>query len=396
MRIGMILDYTFPPDPRVENEAQALIDSSHDVFLFCLKYGNEPKEENIQGIEVRRYKSNKLEYKLSALAYTVPLYTNLMADKITHFLDNNKIEALHIHDIKIAGAVFKSNKKKSLPTVLDLHDNMPEVMKLYPHLNKFPGKYIIKPSVWKKREAEFIEKSDKVITVSPEFIEEIKGRGTIEKDKLVLVPNTVRESFYKEAEIDSNILNRYKDNLVILYLGDTHLRGGLQTAILAIKELSKSIPTIKLVIVGTNSTDVILKKQVVDLSIQEFVDFEGWQNVKLFPSYIESSSICISPLHRNIQHDVAYANKIFQYMSLGKPLLVSDAIAQKKLINKIGSGLVHKAEDSKDFENKVLELYNNPDVCSKMGHLGKCFIENEFCWEKASQNLINLYNNLDS
>jgi hypothetical protein len=34
MRIGMILDAVFPPDPRVENEAVSLIEAGHEVFPF--------------------------------------------------------------------------------------------------------------------------------------------------------------------------------------------------------------------------------------------------------------------------------------------------------------------------------------------------------------------------
>ena len=78
MRIGMILDKTFPPDPRVENEAISLINEGHEVFLFCLKYHKNAGDVLIKGIQVKRYQSNKLEYKLSALAYTFPFYTNLM------------------------------------------------------------------------------------------------------------------------------------------------------------------------------------------------------------------------------------------------------------------------------------------------------------------------------
>ena len=36
-----------------------------------------------------------------------------------------------------------------------------------------------------------------------------------------------------------------------------------------------------MVIVGSNTTDTILKKQVEELGVQAFVDFEGWQNVAL-------------------------------------------------------------------------------------------------------------------
>ncbi len=394
MRIGMILDKVFPPDPRVENEAIELIKAGHEVFLFCLSYSNQPPKELINKIQVIRYTSNKLEYKLSALAYTVPFYTVLMKKKIHHFLHKNKIEAIHIHDIRIAEAVFKANRTFKLPTILDLHDNMPEVMKLYPHLQKFPGKYIISPKKWKQKEESFIEKSTKVITVSQEFIDEVVERTHIDLQKIVLVPNTIRKSFYSEAVIDENIINRYKEEYVILYVGDTHIRRGLQTAIRSIKEISKHIKNIKLVIVGSNTTDTLLKKEVIELGIEKFVDFEGWQNVKLFPSYIKASAICISPLHRNKQHDVAYANKVFQYMSFAKPLLVSDAIAQKKMVERVQSGLVHTEKDTEDFTEKVLTLYTNKKLSAELGKNGKHFVETEFCWEQTSKNLVHLYDNL--
>ena len=167
----MILDAVFPPDPRVENEAISLVKNGHEVFLFCLKYADEKAVETINGIQVKRYNSNYIEYKLSALAYTVPLYSILMKNKVSNFIKETKIEALHIHDIRIAEAVFNANKKTNLPVVLDLHDNMPEVMKLYPHLQKFPGKYIIYPKKWKQKEEEFIRKATKVISVSPRSLE---------------------------------------------------------------------------------------------------------------------------------------------------------------------------------------------------------------------------------
>lgn len=396
MRIGMILDANFPPDPRVENEAISLLNHGHEVFLFCLKYSSEPASEVINKIQVKRYLSNRFEYKLSALAYTIPLYSFLMKLKITKFLKANQIEALHIHDMRIAQAAFNANKKRHLPVVLDLHDNMPEVMKLYPHLQKFPGKYLISPKKWKIKEEEFILKSDKVISVSPQFLQALKLRVPAAANKLVLVPNTIRASFFENYISDQAIINRYKGQFVLLYLGDTHLRRGLQTAISAIKELQIHIPNIKLVIVGKSSTDLVLKQQVKKLKVNSFVDFEGWQNVSLFQSYILMSAICISPLHRNLQHDVAYANKIFQYMSFGKPLLVSDAIAQKELVENTNSGLVYLEKNVFDFTEKVLELYRNKTLRTTMGKNGERFVKEEFSWEKTSKGLIDMYKNISN
>jgi len=98
----MILDSVFPPDPRVENEAIELVKAGHQVFLFCLTYTNQSTKDEVNSIEVRRYSSTKLEYKLSALAYTIPVYTILMKKKILHFLKENQIQAIHINDIRIA------------------------------------------------------------------------------------------------------------------------------------------------------------------------------------------------------------------------------------------------------------------------------------------------------
>ena len=390
----MILDDVFPPDPRVENEAITLINGGYEVFLFCLHNGNQKTNELINGIKIRRYKFSKLTYKLSALSYDLPFYKMIMRPKINHFIKKNNIDFLHIHDIRIAETVFQVNKKYKLKVVLDLHDNIPENMRFYPHLRKFPGKYIISPKKWKIKESEFIIKADKIITVSPNFAKDIIEENNIEKEKMILVPNTVRKSFFKEAIYSKVIEEKYSNKFVVLYLGDTNIRRGLLTAIRATELLSKRIVNFKLVIVGQNTTDSILKEETKKLNLESFIDFEGWQDVSLFPSYIVASNICIYPLYRSIQHDVAYANKIFQYMSLGKPILVSNATAQKEIVERINSGLVHQEKNKDDFSSKVLELYQNEEKAEELGNNGKQFIENEFSWEVTSQALVKLYNEL--
>lgn len=391
----MLLDAVFPPDPRVENEALTLIEAGHEVFLFCLHYGNNLLEnDEVNGIQIRRYKSSKFEYKMSALVYTVPLYRNSMAKKIKHFFKTNAIEIIHIHDIQIASAAFKAIDGKKIPTVLDLHENRPEIMKLYPHLQKFPGKYLIHPSVWKQQEKKFIKKATCTIVVTDEAKKEIVERCSVVENSVVVVPNTVRASFYKKAIIDKGILEKYASNCMLLYLGDTGLRRGLLTAIESLVELKESIKNIKLVVVGKSSSDPVLRKKVEELGIENHVDFEGWQDVSMFPSYIKASTICISPLHRNPHHDTTYANKIFQYMSMGKPVLVSDAMAQKRIIEKAQSGLVHREQDCLDFSKKVLVLASDATKRKKFGQQGKEFIEKEFSWEQTSKNLVHLYHNL--
>lgn len=388
MRVGMILDKTFPPDPRVQNEAIELIKAGHEVFLFCLTYSNQSLSETVKGIQVIRYNSNKLEYKLSALSYTVSLYTFLMRKKIAHFLKKYKIQAIHIHDMVIADAALKANKTIKLPVVLDLHENRPEIMKFYPHLKKFPQNVLIFPKRWKQKEEEFVKKVDKVVVVTQEAKDEICNRTNINPSKVVVVPNTVHTNFFKNNQTKKED----KTTFNLLYIGDTGERRGIATVIKSIALLKNKIPTIKLVVVGSINAD--LQKLTKELQVEEFVSFKGWQNENTFAEYINNSDVCLSPLHRNLHHDTTHANKIFQYMSIGKPLLVSDATAQKNIVNKVQAGLVHQAKNVEDFVNKTLDLYNNETLRNELGENGKEFVRNQFTWDKTSKELINMYNNL--
>ena len=389
----MILDKTFPPDPRVENEALALIGSGHQVFLFCLTYEKEVNDQ-VKGIEVKRYPSNNLEYKLSALSYTFPFYRKMMSGKIAHFLVANDIEIVHVHDMVIAEAVIEANKVLKCPMVLDLHENRPEIMKTYPHLKKFPGNLLISTKAWKRKEGALVLRADRTIVVTKEAKTELLDRLGIADHKVVVVPNTVKSSFYNDFSLDQTILEKYKDKFVILYLGDTGLRRGLLSMIEALGIMAKedSIKSqIKLVIVGKNSSDKVLQRRVEELDLQALVDFEGWQDIALFPSYLKIADIGVSPLHRNLHHDTTYANKLFQYMSFAIPVLVSDALAQKNLVEEVKSGLVHKEKDATEIAEKILILYKDPDLLKKLGMNGKQFIEEKYCWEKVSGNLKDLY-----
>jgi len=59
MKIGMILDAPYPTDPRVTNEANALIKSGNEIFLFCLSFN-------------KTFKKMKLLMGLMLLDFIVP------------------------------------------------------------------------------------------------------------------------------------------------------------------------------------------------------------------------------------------------------------------------------------------------------------------------------------
>lgn len=393
MKIGMFLDTAFPPDSRVENEAISLINAGHEVHLFSLDYEDRKSNELINGIHVHRYPVNRLTYKLSALAYTFPFFHNRVKPLIKKFINSVQPDILHTHDMVMAKAVMDVNK--NLKIVLDLHENRPEIMKLYKHVNEGLGKWLINTDRWAKEQNKLIERADHLILVTEEAKKVALEETSKSANDITVVPNTILPEVYLNYTIDEEIVDRLKGSFNIVYLGDTSFRRGTDTAIKSIKILKDRIPNINLVLVGDSSVDNELKELASELEVHSHVSFEGWQDVSLFPSYVQASSVCISPLKRNKHHDTTFANKLFQYMAMGKPVVVSDSTTQANVVNSERCGLIFEADNEVDLADKILELFKDSEKSNMLGQNGKQAVLERWNWDITSRDLIKLYASLD-
>ena len=367
MKIGMILDAEYPDDARITNQCDELTKYNHEVHLFCLSYKKSfVNNETIKKINVHRYYCNKLTYKLSALANDLSLYSVFLSKKILKFIKNSEVEILHIHDIQIAKAAIKAANECGIEYNIDLHENRPEIMKYYKHVNSFLGKILISSSRWKKAEESFVKKANYIIVVTENAKEELLTRVNVDQKKIIVYPNTVRNDFYKNKKVDKVLEKQYSKNYVITYVGNTSERRGLLTVIESLKIIRKSIPKIKLLIIGKSSFDGVLKNETRKHDIEELVDFIGWRKENEIPNYLSISKLGLSPLHRNIHHDTTYANKIFQYISFGCPVVSSDVIAQSELVKKHEVGVVFEDRNVMDLTKKIIQLYNEEELYEKL------------------------------
>ncbi|MEE2605254.1 MAG: glycosyltransferase [Bacteroidota bacterium] len=241
-------------------------------------------------------------------------------------------------------------------------------MKYYKHVTSFLGKLLISVKRWKKAEEKFVNLSDKVVVVTKEAKKELLTRCNKKNNEIIVYPNTVRQSFYKNKIIDKKIKETYSNNFVMLYIGNTSKRRGLDTVLDSMNTIKKNVTNIKLVILGKSSYDYKLKKKINKLKLGSVVDFKGWIDESELYKYLLISDIGISPLYSNLHHDTTYANKLFQYMSFRVPIVCSDSQAQANLIKENNCGVVFKNNDANDFIRVLLELIKNK---SKLKTLSK-------------------------
>jgi glycosyltransferase involved in cell wall biosynthesis len=176
-------------------------------------------------------------------------------------------------------------------------------------------------------------------------------------------------------------VDRFKEAFVVFYFGDTSHRRGTSFLIESMPEVVECIPEAQLVIVGRNTrADPELQAQAAESSVSAHIHLEGFRPLAELGSYLSVASIGVSPLVRNRHHDTTYANKLFQYMYGGVPLLVSDCPSQANLVERTGTGLVHRAMDTADFVGRVRELHSKKESRHAMGDKGRELSHTEFVW----------------
>lgn len=86
--------------------------------------------------------------------------------------------------------------------------------------------------------------------------------------------------------------------------------------------------------------------------------------------------------------------KLFEYMAAGIPVICTDFILWKEIIEKWNCGICVNPEKVDEIKNAILFLLNNKFAARAMGANGRRAIETEYNWATQEAKLINLYDNL--
>lgn len=400
MNIGMVLDKEFPPDTRVENEASMLINNGHEVKIICYNSKKKlPRKNYHSGIQIKRLsKSMNWIKKGRALIGTIfDYYSNYWAKEITDFISTYKIDVLHVHDLYMAPAALKVKRRLKIPIILDLHENYPAAILSYNWASRFPYHYIINPKRWRRLEKDILSEVDKIIVLSEYYKHTLNEKyAFLNHDDICVYENVPNVRKLLSYRVDNKIINE-KDSFFIFYFGVIAERRGIFTLLEAFKLLKQRSKNIKLLLIGP--VDRQDKKRfncyLTQGDCKERIIYYPWKDIKYIPSYISISDIDISPIIKNEQHESGVANKVFQYMLFGKPIVVSDCLPQQKIVEEESCGLVFKSGDAKELAEKIFILYKDPDLRKQLGENGRKAVKNKYNWNTKSQKLLCLYNTID-
>ena len=387
----MILEGEFPPDVRVEGEINTLLAHGHEISLVCTTTKKNFYESNYKEATVYYLPLSKILYKLGAIALLLPLYFNFWLKHLKKIISDNKFDVIHVHDLPLISVGYRLSRMFHIPCISDLHENRPEIMKMYCHVNTFPGNILISTDQWEKYQAEYSRKVDYLILVTEEARQYYAKRYNVALGRICVVPNYVDIKALKSIELDNAIINRYKDKFMLIYFGDTGTRRGTIDIIEAARML-KDKTEFHFVIIGVSREQKMLEQKIREYNISN-VELTGYLPFNKITSYIKAARAGLCPFLKNMHHDTTYANKLFQYMYFGKPVIVSNCTAQASIVKKESCGLVYEAGNPKQLAKSVVRLAAS-SLIKDMGEKGAKAVCEKYNPESGNAELLKLYRSL--
>ena len=213
-KVLMVVYSYSPQDVRPRREAEALINAGYKVDMICLRLPDQPKQENVYGVNV--YRVNMSKSRSTKRKY-ITLYTNFFIRsffKLNQLFLKNRYDVIHIHNMPDF-LVFLSIIPKIFGTkvVLDLHDPTPEM--LITKFSEDDESRLTKLLKWQEKMS--IKFAHSVVTTNKSFVDRFVQRGC-PLEKINTVMNSPQESVFNKVVHKSKIKSD-ENKLVLMYHG---------------------------------------------------------------------------------------------------------------------------------------------------------------------------------
>lgn len=186
--------------------------------------------------------------------------------------------------------------------------------------------------------------------------------------------------------ISSNIDKQY--DLRAVYLGDFGPVRGLPTVIEAASRLRDRQIRMQFVLIGDtviNRPDI--EGQARQLGVYDDLIMPGYIPFRDGLGFIQICDVGLVPHVRCEHTDTTFPNKLFDYMYLGKPVIVSDAVPLARIVRKYECGLVFPSGNAEKLAEALAYLAANPEARETMGSNGRTAVLEDYAWASTRDGL---------
>jgi glycosyltransferase involved in cell wall biosynthesis len=291
----------------------------------------------------------------------------------------------HNHDLLVANDLdtllpnFLVSKIKGIPLVYDSHEYFTGV----PELN---GRQFVR-SIWKTIEKKTFPRLKNVMTVSDSVASQYENEYGI---RPAVVRNCSPASTGISAFSKRELGTDDESLLLVFQGGGINIDKGGEELVEAINITEN----ISLMIIGSGDVLPALKQKVDNLRLSGRIKFfpkMPWKDMMRY-TLTADAGLCIEK-DTNLNYRFSLPNKLFDYISAGKPVIASGLPEVKKIIEGHDCGVLMPAVTPEEISKAIIMLRDNRTLLNKLTQNAVNASE-KLNWETESKRVIDYYNRI--
>jgi glycosyltransferase involved in cell wall biosynthesis len=374
-----------PLDRRVWQEARTLRDAGYRVSVICPK-GKLFRQgrETLEGIEIYRHRiwqaSGPLGYFIEyGWALTAEFYLALKVYARTRF---RILHACNPPDtISLIGLFFKLFGVRFL---FDHHDLNPEL---------FEAKFGRKTGLFYRlvclAERLTFRTAAVSIATNESYRQVALTRGGMRPERVFIVRSCPELQRIHLGPAHPEL--KHGKRFLVVYLGVMGPQEGLDLFMESIDFIvnDRNRHDVSFVLIGEGSERPKLQRLVEGAGLESAVKFTGRLTDDEVAGYFSTADVCVAPDPLNPMNDKSTMNKILEYMSFGRPVVLYDLTEGRRSAG--NAALYARPNDPVDFAEQILKLLDSESLRRELGARARQRIEESLNWEIEKRALLAAY-----
>jgi len=276
-------------------------------------------------------------------------------------------------------ACINIRKKINVPVVADFHGIWAEEMVASGVMKYGEDCYKVLCNI----EQEIACCADAVTVVSEEMKSYIENYSGNSGNRVVLIPNATfpRVKSAKVVERPSKVM----------HMGTLHRWENVELFVRSIPFVLQQYGSAKFYLTRKGENLKKIRHLASELRISP--EFKWFSSSRFFFEFLKSCDIGVISSTTNKARMMAYPQKLYDYLSVGLPIVANEIGAWTKIIKENRVGIVTD-NNPKAFANGILEFLQNPKLIHECGQRGIDLVRRDLNYCKSAERLLDVYGHL--
>ncbi len=235
-----------------------------------------------------------------------------------------------------------------------------------------------------------LRRIDHVLVVVEESKARLEAELNVSPERITVVSNTPSVSRLETgADSDAGETRGWSQDhpLIIGYLGVMETARGVGLVIDAVAAAREEGVPVELELIGDGRALPEFRRQAASLGLDEsVVRVHGFRPYQEALEIIRACHAGAIPHFANESWETTIPNKLFDYMSLGIPVVASSVSPVKRVLEETGAGWTFQDRSVADLTRLIVDMARTKDLAAA-GGAGQAAIRQKYNWERDSARL---------